>query len=486
MGRGHWFWTAVAGVVLVFFGLGLHGLGSGVERDFDEGVYWLTLRCMSHGYRLYEQAFYSQPSGFLPAIYPIYALFGKTIWAARLGVLVISLLGLAGAAAIGMVLRGRAGALIALLAMATSPVFLAASRTLQADAPVTALMLLSVGSAYLWWRHPDGKTGCALASLAAFSLVWCIFAKLFGLAAAVPVLMLAAAHLVRIRKHPAGARQAGSASLLVGLAVTVLAVLLFLLPFHAALPRMWDQVVSFHMVAKGFAGSPFAKGVDLKHELLHMPLVPLAAAGAIIVLVRKDRLALPLLGWLLATLVLLWQQVPLFRHHLVVLVPPMALMATPAIALLLPDGGRLRVARTVVLLAGLYAIGTSLPRLIRQTVRVPKVPAAYGGVVAALEAAVRPDERVVTDAQFLAALADRLPPPRLVDTSFARILTGSLTVDALIEGAGDRRVKAVLFYRTRKQRESRLASVPAFRAWVAAHCHLVVAWDGGCELWIKN
>ena len=490
MRRDRWFWTAAIAVLLLFCALGLHGLGIEVARDYDEGVYWLTLRCMSHGYSLYGQAFYSQPPGFLPAVYPVYALFGKTIWAARLGVLAISLTGLLGAAAAGMVLRRRAGTLIALVAVALSPAFLDASRTLQADAPVTALMLLAVGSAYLWWLHPGGKTGCALASLAAFSLVWSIAAKLFGLAATVPVLLLAAAHLARIRKQPAGTRLAGSASLLAGIATAVMAVLLFLLPFHAVLPRMWDQVVSFHMVAKGLVDAPSSRGVDLMHELLRMPLVPLAIAGAIVVLVRRDWLALPLLGWLLTTLALLWQQVPLFRHHLVVLVPPMALLAVPALSWLLPDGrphtGRLRFARLLVLLAGLYAIEESVPRLLRQVVHTPKVPSEYGRVVADLEAAVKPDERVVTDAQFLASLADRLPPPQLVDTSFARILTENLSLDALIEGAGDPRVKAVLFYRNRKERASRLAVVPAFKVWVAEHCHLGASYGDGRELWIKN
>lgn len=78
------------------------------------------------------------------------------------------------------------------------------------------------------------------------------------------------------------------------------------------------------------------------------------------------------------------------------------------------------------------------------------------------------------------------PPPQLVDTSFARILTENLSLDALIEGAGDPRVKAVLFYRNRKERASRLAVVPAFKVWVAEHCHLGASYGDGRELWIKN
>nr|MBA2679854.1 hypothetical protein [Ktedonobacteraceae bacterium] len=70
----------------------LHTLALPFDRDsYDEGVYWQTLRSMGAGYRLYSPTFYSQPPAFLLSIYPIYELFGQTLWSARLGIVVVAL-----------------------------------------------------------------------------------------------------------------------------------------------------------------------------------------------------------------------------------------------------------------------------------------------------------------------------------------------------------------------------------------------------------
>src|SRR5579864_5243816 len=77
-------------VALALFTLGLwlrlKDLGLPFDRDgYDEGVYWQSLRAMAAGHSLYQQIFYSQPPFFLLSIYPIYSLFGQTLWSARLG-----------------------------------------------------------------------------------------------------------------------------------------------------------------------------------------------------------------------------------------------------------------------------------------------------------------------------------------------------------------------------------------------------------------
>ena len=57
---------------------------------------------------------------------------------------------------------------------------------------------------------------------------------------------------------------------------------------------------------------------------MHFLLSPLGAAaliGTIAALLKRDWLVLPLLAWLLASAYLLWQQTPLFTHHMVILVP---------------------------------------------------------------------------------------------------------------------------------------------------------------------
>jgi hypothetical protein len=102
-------------------------------------------------------------------------------------------------------------------------------------------------------------------------------------------------------------------------------------------------------------------------------------------------------------------------------------------------------------------------------------------IAADLRQAIAPDQLVVTDAQFVAALADRSTPPSLVDTSAVRIDSGRLTLSQLIDTASEPQVHAVLFLTGRFQ----AAQVATFRDWVAHHFRLLHNYGGGIELWVR-
>src|SRR6266700_2842348 len=195
-----WQFIAFCLVVLALCALGLylrlHDLGLPFDRDsYDEGVYWQTLRAMSAGHALYQQTFYSQPPFFMLGVFPFYALFGQTLVAARLGIVVLSLFGLLGALLLGKALSGRLGAIAALLLLVANPLYLAESQTLQAEAPSVAFSLLAVALAYLWWEQPEGTAGLCYAIFTAIALVLGILSKLNAVAAAVPIGLLILHHL---------------------------------------------------------------------------------------------------------------------------------------------------------------------------------------------------------------------------------------------------------------------------------------------------
>ena len=172
-------WMIILALFIAGIWMRLHLLDVPFDRDsYDEGVYWQSLRSMSTGALLYQRIFNSQPPFFLLSIYPIYALFGQTIWSARLGIAIISLFGFLGALLLGKALAGRLGMILALLLLVTNPFYLTASQTLQADGPATALALLAVGLAYLWWETPDGTIGYCLAALTGTTLALSILTKL--------------------------------------------------------------------------------------------------------------------------------------------------------------------------------------------------------------------------------------------------------------------------------------------------------------------
>src|SRR5690348_7724511 len=133
------FWLAIVALFAIAIWMRLHDLGLPFDRDgYDEGVYWQSLRAMSAGHPLYQQVFYSQPPFFLLSIFPTYMLLVQTVWAARFGIVLISLLGLLGAFLLGRALGGRIGAIAALLLLVANPLYLAQSLTIEAEAPSTA------------------------------------------------------------------------------------------------------------------------------------------------------------------------------------------------------------------------------------------------------------------------------------------------------------------------------------------------------------
>jgi 4-amino-4-deoxy-L-arabinose transferase-like glycosyltransferase len=492
------FWAAVVAMFALAIAMRLYHLGLPFDRDsYDEGVYWQSLRAMGTGHALYSDIFYSQPPFFLLSTYPLYALFGASLWSARLGIAIVSLFGLAGALLLGKALSGRLGALAALLLAVVDPLFLAQSQTIQAEASSVAFSLLAMGLAFYWWKYPLGRRGLLLAILTGVTVALSIMCKLLGVALLVPVVLLMVARLWLGVASDQGGHPALAPALVArpymsvaaGIGAFLLTMLLPILPFVGSWQAMWSEVVTFHTGAGTLLSGNAQLGQSgntFKLETALATLLTLAALyGSLIALLRRDWRVLPLLGWLLATAFLLWRQVPLFPHHFVSLTPPLIALAVMGIAE--PSAYKrafARVSRTssasvmvLTWIAVLLILFTAL--LDARTDLVYYNTAAARGVdgLAQLEArvatdldrAITPDQQVVTDVQFIAGLASRNTPPALVDTSMVRITTGSITLAQLEALTAQPQVHAVLFFTGRFG----LLQVAAFHAWVAQRFHLL-------------
>jgi len=445
---------------------------------------------MSAGHPLYLETFYSQPPFFVLSIYPLYTLFGQTLWSARFGIVIVSLFGLLGAFLLGKALSGRIGALVALLLIVADPLYLMQSQTLQAEAPSIAFSLLGVGLAYLWWKQPDGVSGLCYAILAAISLALGVLSKLL-VAALVPACLLLVAYLWRLYRRSDGVRWRDTRSLFAAIIAFIAITAVILLPFAGAFHQIWQSVVAFHGDAYiVFKSSQASNRSQILQLLRSSPLTYVALYGAVVALLRRDWRVVPLLAWLLASLLLLWQQVPLFPHHFVASTPPLIALAVMGIGAISFNQKTLltvaNVATVVVLIAIVVTatmnIQTSRHNLYLKQVQGTALETVQGLRVARdLQQVTRPGQWVVTDAQFIAALAGRDTPPSLVDTSQVRIKTGYVTVPQLIREASQPQVGAVLFYSDRL----RLPNVAAFHDWVAQHFRLVHNYGQGRELWIK-
>ncbi len=477
------------------------------DRDgYDEGVYWQTLRAMGAGNTLYAPTFYSQPPAFLLSIYPVYVLLGQTLWSARLGIVVVGLLGLSGAFLLGKALRGNIAGLIGLALLVLNPLYLRASQTIEAEGPQVAFSMLAIAFAYLWWQKPTGRAGLCYASLCTLTLALSIFSKLFGVAALVPIGLLVLAHCWRTfqqarqnrqgqqSKQPVQAtsnnRFAPMISLILGVIVFLVATALILLPFAGVFQSFWSEVITFHTVAFKVS-TTIGNAQVIQDSLLHDFISYTALYGTIAALLRRDWRIIPLLAWLLALIYMLLQQAPLFTHHLVILVPPLIGLSSMSFRPLQLNEGWKSISRWTYAINILYLILVFSTLLVdiradRNYYRSMDTQANYkstrtnGQAARDLQAAITPEQLVVTDGQFVAALANRNTPPELVDTSTVRIHTGSVTMQEIVQLASPPRVHAILFYTGRFQ------NMAGFSSWVKLHFHLTHDYGGGQELWVKT
>lgn len=488
--------TYAIGLVLLLLGLylRLHDLGLPFDRDgYDEGVYWQSLRAMAAGYPLYKSIFYSQPPAFLLLTYPFYMLFGQSLWSARLGIVIVSLSGLVGAFLLGRAISGRLGALAGLLLMVADPFYLSQSQKIQAEAPSAGFSLLAVGLAYLWWENPEGAAGLWLGALCGITASLSILSKLLGVTILVPIGLLMLAQFWRIFRQPRQRRLRYATSLIVGVVAFLLTTAVFVLPYLVgSFHQFWAGVVTFHTTAGVKFKATLVNNFPMMVNLLTSITAFTALVSTIIALLRRDWRVLPLLAWLGATILVLLDQDPLFHHHLVALIPPMVALAVVGIAPLRLERARGAILRNVGTAITLVMIITAL------TLNFQGEQAYFQGalieansapiqqtlqVAQTLDQYTKPGQLVITDAQFIAALANRSTPPSLVDTSLVRINTHYLTLQQLIQAASDPRVHAVLFYTYRLT----IKSVTPFHQWLATHgFHLVKGYKPGQELWVRQ
>ncbi|WP_376797231.1 ArnT family glycosyltransferase [Thermogemmatispora sp.] len=496
--------TALCLVLILGLGMRLYQLGKPLERDFDEGVYLQSLRAMSHGFALYSQIFYSQPPFFLESVYPIYVLAGQTLWAGRLGIALLSLLGFIGAWWLGKALHGYTGALLALLLTLTSVSFLNESRVLQADGPSVALSLLAVGLAFQWWKTPAGWRGLLLGILSGAILALSLLTKFLVVPALLPVGSLVIARCWRLarpaQEQSPGERRQGLWSLVAGLLAFLLVTLLLVLPFSGSFAVMWQSVVSFHTDAgAAFRYTLRTITLPLLGRGLLTPLTLAGLAGTILAARRRDWRLVPSLLWFGGTIFVLLEQRPLFEHHLVALVPPLvslSVLGCPDLAALgrqLRAGDHIRQALASASMVMVLILAITCTLALAQDVLYflqPPPPVLAAGplqrVARDLERFTRPGDVVISDELLAVALAGRDTPPWLVDTSSVRIKSGYLTLQDLIAASQAPQVRAVLFFSSRFH----LPDVEGYHSWVAQHFHLVRVYgrDGTGypqELWVR-
>src|SRR4051812_34781495 len=180
--RAHRSWLPLGVVLLVAVGLRLANLGA-YSGSFDEGVRAGQLFLMGRGFRPFRDIFASQGVLLLDLLYPFFLAGGQTLIAIRFGVVILSLVGLAGIYQAAAALAGRWAGVAAVALLTLSPLYLAGSRLALAEVPSLAPGLLGLAAALRYQqsgRRRDALLACLLGALA-------LLVKPMALPIAVPI-----------------------------------------------------------------------------------------------------------------------------------------------------------------------------------------------------------------------------------------------------------------------------------------------------------
>jgi len=428
------------------------------QYDYDEGVYAETAAAAAAGDRLYTTVFLSQPPLLIGVLAHAFGTFGRSLAAARgivVGFSVLWLVCLSVIAARGS--RPRA-AFWAVAIAGSAPAFVTASHTIQMEGPSEALAALAVALGLAaddgppvrgqadrtgrwglgnWERWGAAGLAAGLALMTKFTAVTCL--------APLAVAVLAADRVISPKRL--AARTAGlAAGVLLGAAAAV--------TWTGSPPAaMWQQAVAFHgAVARAVGADPGrTASLLLDFAVANWFLVALGLAG-LAGAARGRRGAVA--AWLAADLAVVFLWRPVWAHHLVIFVTPLAVLGAAAVETIWRGTERAGDAPP-------RPVPKAAPRLAAGTLAVCWLAALAGTVAAvmpersgSLQAAasrtaqtVPAGSWIVADDPMVAFLAGRDVPPALCDTSEMRMRAGWLTAGTLTAALADPRVRGVVLWR---------------------------------------
>jgi 4-amino-4-deoxy-L-arabinose transferase-like glycosyltransferase len=393
----------------------VYSRGIEAAANYDEGVYLASLDALRHGQELGTDVYASQPPGFYVLLQALSLLPGDGVEGIRVAFVLVLLLGLIAAYAIGRKLAGVWGALGAAGLLAITAPWPVQAPRVQADTASVALALAAVAIAFYAGRCPWRWAGAGALAGAAISV------KLLAFSVVAPLAVVLAA---RRSWRAAGAAVAGALAIWAGLLVA----------YAGALDELWQSVVADHRDARGLGPSVTD---NIERVLLHPldwrtpagVLVPIGLVAAFVLLRRVELVALG--AWIAVSAVFLVAQQPLLDHHFVLLAATLAVTAGAGLGAAVT---RFSVpTRYAVAGAAAFAIAVGFAQEERRLWRQDGDPPGVAWAADELRARTGPEELVGTDLPIVAYIADRRVPGQVVDTSFVRLGTRSLTEAEILE-----------------------------------------------------
>jgi hypothetical protein len=446
---------AILAVSLALRLMDLEGPRSSFPDLFDEGIRSEQLLLMANGFRPFRDIYTAQGLLLLDFLYPFYALFGGSLGAIRLGVGLLSMLGLVGAWWTGRQAAGAVGGVAAAFLLGASPAYLEGSRLALAEVPSLAPCIWAIGCGLRWGR--GGRVGwlCAAAVLATVGLL----VKPMAVAVAAPLGLFVLLRPARRPRHVALA-------LGLALGITALAILIM------GPADVYQQIVQYRVGARQGASWDLRRNLKfvLGDPFRGQPgLFILAALGSLLLLRADWRRGLALASWPLVAIGMLLAYSPLHPKHLVYLYPPLTLVAGAGLGRIArmegPAGrpARLLAVGIAVILAAVpvAAVPNTFDDPLRDSeLEDPDLHVFDGDAYRSIDLLTGPRDFILTDHPYIAALARRMVPPNLVDPSRGRTRAGVLSDRDAIDAAEQYDVRLVLIW------ADRLRRLPGIPPWL--------------------
>jgi len=484
-------WLALGSLLALFFFWQVNHL-EGFAWSYDEGVYLTSARAVCSGQRLYSEVFSSQPPAFISSIAWAFRLGGTSVATGRALIVLYATIGLLAVALMARELGGSLAGLAAVALLAIAPDFFPWSKTVMADLPSVSLAALAMALTFPYLRSGERSwlifTGLALSAS--------LLIKMFALSAFIPITLVVFWRLLRACPEPRRrddlprlrmehVKEIGL--LAVSIALPVLFCLLIYNP-----QDLYDQVVAFHLQAKKAFPLDIASNWRAIWQYLegNRGFLPLAIYGALLLVMKRSVGAMAVIGWLILAAGTMLIYSPLWPgHHLIVLLPPLAILAGVAMGdlwgRLRDPPGQISPRRFFPFLVGLCTVVfylSDLPAMLKKDAELSVGPQMGMGeeAVQFINAMTNPNDFIITDEQMIAFRARRQVPPLLCDTSFTRIRSGYLTAAELIEASKKFDAQVVLVW------SGRFATLPEYGRWVRANYRLVKLYDAQHQIYQKR
>jgi hypothetical protein len=197
----------------------------------------------------------------------------------------------------------------------------------------------------------------------------------------------------------------------------------------------------------------------------------LALGGSLSCWLRRSRRALLVGGWFLLATIMMVNQAPLTAHHMLPMIPPLAILA----GVMVQEGwdswlalikqkhwrGTLIPAVGVGLLAFYLVNWPAVAESNRQEMARTNTPEdLVEDAISLMTQVTAPSDFVISDDPLIALLAGRNIPPTLTGADWRRLSVGYLTAEQLIALSEEYDASALVFWK------ERFDSLPAYLEWV--------------------